>query len=285
MNDSFPVILFHDGFDYYSCSSTNNILDNLISTNRIQPIIAVFVPPMDRDNEYAFDKTSQFESFIIHELMPVIDAKYRTKHDPDSRAMAGYSLGGLISTQICCNNPGSFGLCAAFSPAYYPKGNEVERNFENGPKKKIRFYIDWGFYEPYFRPDAIIMRDILIAQGYNPVWHQWNEGHTCGNWRAHLHLALEYFFPAEPTGVENIKTDQSTLKCYPNPTTGKITIEVSGKTNNQSLSMLDINGQQIRTCQITSPVITLDISTLQCGVYFIKLAGANGIQVGKFVKQ
>jgi enterochelin esterase family protein len=285
VNDSFPIILFHDGFDYYSCSSANNILDNLISTKSIQPVIAVFVPPMDRENEYAFDKTSQFESFIIQELMPVIDAKYRTKHDSDSRAMAGYSLGGVISTQICSNNPGIFGLCAAFSPAYYPKGNEVERNFENGPKKNIRFYIDWGFYEPYFRPDAIIMKDYLVDQGYNTVWNQWPEGHTCGNWRSHLDLALEYFFPATPTEVENIETGQSTLKCYPNPSNGKITIELTGKTNSQSLSVLDLNGKQIRTCKITSPVITLDISTLPSGVYFVKVVGDNGIMVGNFVKQ
>ncbi|HEY3371172.1 MAG TPA: alpha/beta hydrolase-fold protein [Prolixibacteraceae bacterium] len=285
VNDSFPVVLFHDGFDYYDCSSANNILDNLISAISIKPVIAVFVPPVDRDNEYAFNKTSQFESFIINELMPVIDAKYRTLHDPGSRAMIGYSLGGVISTQICGDHPESFGLCAAFSPAYYPKGSEVERNFANSPTKNIKFYIDWGFYEPYFRPDAIIMRDILIAKGYNPVWHQWPEGHTCGNWRSHLDLALEYFFPTEYTGVEKIKTDQSTLKCYPNPSTGKITIEIIGQTNIQSLSVLDHNGQQIRTCKITQPGITLDISTLPNGVYFIKVTGEKGIQVKKFIKQ
>jgi len=285
VKDSFPIILFHDGFDYYSCSSTNNILDNLISTNRIQSVIAIFVPPMDRDNEYAFDKTSQFETFIVNELMPVIDSKYRTKHDPDSRAMAGYSLGGVISTQICSNNPDKFGLCAAFSPAYYPKGNEVERNFENGPKKNLKFYIDWGLYEPYFRPDAIIMKDNLVAQGYNPVWHQWNEGHTCGNWRSHLDLALEYFFPVEPMGVENIETDECSLICYPNPSNYKITIEISGFTNNISLNMVNLYGQQIMTFKITSPVSTLDISTLPSGVYFLKAAGEKGIQVGRFVKQ
>jgi enterochelin esterase-like enzyme len=285
VNDSFPVVLFHDGLDCFHCSSTNNILDYLISNNLIQPVIAVFIQPRDRDNEYAFDLTSQYESFIITELMPVIDTKYRTMLNPASRAMFGYSYGGLISTQICSNHPESFGLCGAFSPSYWPKGNEVERNFANSPKKNLKFYIDWGTYEPYLRPNAIIMRDILIAQGYNPVWNQWHEGHTCGNWRAHFDIALEYFFPPKPAGVENIVTDQSTLKCYPNPSTGKITIEVSDKTTNENLSVLDLTGQQIIACQITYPGITLDISTLPSGVYFVKVAGEKGMQVGKFVKQ
>jgi hypothetical protein len=278
-------VLFHDGLEFYDCGRVNNILDNLISENRIQQVIAVFVPPVDRDNEYAFDKTSQFESFIINELMPFIDANYRTMHNPASRAMSGYSWGGLISTQICSNNPGSFGLCAAFSPSYWPKGNEVERNFANSSKKNLKFYIDWGTYEPWLQGDAMIMRDILVAQGYNPVWNQWDEGHNCGNWRAHTHLALEYFFPWKPGGVENNALDLSPLKCYPNPSTGKITIETSDKTNNRSLSVLDLTGQQILKSQISQTNITLDISTLPDGLYFVKVVGKNGVQSGKFVKQ
>ena len=129
------------------------------------------------------------------------------------------------------------------------------------------------------------MKDNLVAQGYNPVWHQWNEGHTCGNWRSHLDLALEYFFPVEPMGVENIETDECSLICYPNPSNYKITIEISGFTNNISLNMVNLYGQQIMTFKITSPVSTLDISTLPSGVYFLKAAGEKGIQVGRFVKQ
>ncbi|MCX6246249.1 MAG: alpha/beta hydrolase-fold protein [Bacteroidetes bacterium] len=285
VNDSFPVVLFHDGLDCFHCSYTNNILDYLISNKLIRPVIAVFVQPRDRDNEYAFDKTSQFESFIITELMPVIDAKYRILRDPASRAMFGYSYGGLISTQICSNHPESFGLVGAFSPSYWPKGNEVERNFANSPKKNLKFYIEWGTYEPWLRGDAMIMRDILVAQGYNPLWNQWHEGHTCGNWRAHFDLALEYFFPSNPGGVENKDNFQSALKCYPNPSTGKITIETSDKTDNRSLSVLDLAGRQILTSQISQVDITLDISMLPNGVYIVKVVGKNRVQLGKFVKQ
>ena len=284
-SDSFPVVLFHDGLTTFDCSRTNNILDYLISNNLIRPVIAVFVPPYDRDNEYAFDKTSQFESFIITEVMPFIDTKYRTMLNPASRGMIGYSYGGLITTQICSDHPESFGLLGAFSPSYWPKGNEVERNFSNSPKKNLKVYIDWGSYEPYLRGDAMIMRDILIAQGYNPVWNQWHEGHNCGNWRAHFDIALEYFFPAQPGGVENQVAGRSSLKCYPNPSTGKITIETSDKTKNRSLSVLDLAGQQVLTSQVAQTVITIDISTLPSGVYVVKLVGEKGVQVGKFVKE
>jgi hypothetical protein len=75
------------------------------------------------------------------------------------------------------------------------------------------------------------------------------------------------------------------LKCYPNPSTGKITIETSDKTNNRSLSVLDLAGQQILTSPISQADITLDISKLPDGVYIVKVVGENRVQLGKFVKQ
>src|SRR5437016_2855215 len=36
-----------------------------------------------------------FEDVIVHELIPMIDAAYRTMPDRDHRAMAGLSMGGM----------------------------------------------------------------------------------------------------------------------------------------------------------------------------------------------
>jgi enterochelin esterase family protein len=146
-SDSFPVVLFHDGFEYLNFGKANNVLDYLISENRIQPVIAVFVPPVQRSDEYAYNATSRFELFIVSEVMPFVDARYRTKRDPASRAMIGLSFGGLITTQICYNRPESFGLCGPYSPSYWAKGMEVFNHVVNGPKKDIKFYLDWGTYE------------------------------------------------------------------------------------------------------------------------------------------
>ena len=57
----------------------------MIANEKIEPIICVFVPPVDRDNEYALTKTQQFESFIVDELMPHIDSTYRTMSNPQKR--------------------------------------------------------------------------------------------------------------------------------------------------------------------------------------------------------
>jgi enterochelin esterase family protein len=192
----YPVIILHDGLAQYTIGHLTHVLDNLIAEYRMQQIIAVFVPPVNRDPEYAFDQTAEFEMFIVDELMPLLEAHYRILEDPASRAMSGSSFGGLISTQICYNNPEEFGLCAPMSPAYWPNLNEVMRSVLNGPQKSIKFYIDWGKYEPAIMIDGHILKEHLEMTGYEFTWNQWNEGHNPSNWRAHMDNILEYFFPA-----------------------------------------------------------------------------------------
>ncbi len=122
---SYPVIVFHDGLEYTTLGFAPNILDYLISENKINPVIGIFVPPVNRNEEYAFSQREQFTSFIVDELMPYIDNRYNVSTDPAFRAMIGFSFGGHISTQICYNHPEEFGLCAPLSPAYWPNNREV----------------------------------------------------------------------------------------------------------------------------------------------------------------
>ena len=81
----------------------NFILDNLIAAKKARPMLVVM------DNGYAeragqpagrpFD-FSAFEAVLTDELIPKIDATYRTHSDRDHRALAGLSMGGMQALQI-----------------------------------------------------------------------------------------------------------------------------------------------------------------------------------------
>ncbi|MFZ4621947.1 MAG: alpha/beta hydrolase-fold protein, partial [Bacteroidota bacterium] len=47
-----PTVYVHDGFEYIDFAFAPTILDNLIAEGRIPPVIAVFIPPVDRGQEY-----------------------------------------------------------------------------------------------------------------------------------------------------------------------------------------------------------------------------------------
>ena len=88
-----------------------------------------------------------------------------------------------------------------------------------------------------------------------------------------------------PIGMNDKPAPSDALKIYPNPTDNKITVETSAMPTQSSLSIQNLNGQEILTRQITEPKTQIDISALPAGIYIAKIIGVNGVQVGKFIKQ
>ena len=87
------------------------------------------------------------------------------------------------------------------------------------------------------------------------------------------------------TGIADIQATNSNLSVFPNPANDKITIEISGKTNESNLAIVNIEGQELISQQVTEPKTTIDISTLPSGVYFVRLTNDKTIEVGKFMKK
>jgi photosystem II stability/assembly factor-like uncharacterized protein len=85
-----------------------------------------------------------------------------------------------------------------------------------------------------------------------------------------------------PVGVNEIKQVAGTLKLFPNPTSGNLTIEAPDK---GTLIVYDINGVLLLQRELVESTTTIDFSSLPGGVYMVKLVGVKGVQVGKFVKQ
>ena len=91
-----------------------------------------------------------------------------------------------------------------------------------------------------------------------------------------------------PCIVSGIPSDNNpidtALKIYPNPAKDKITIETSGKSIETYLSVVNIEGQQLITRQITEPEMILDISNLPSGVYIVRMINDRLVETGMMVK-
>lgn len=129
---SYPVFYITDGD--ISFGMTKGIADLLMMGREIQDIIIVgrgygqglryrqekrgrdLVPgsdtiPAEGENTSGADN---FIKFIQHELIPVINKKYRTY--PDSSAIGGHSLGGLLNSYILFTQPELFNKYLIGSP-------------------------------------------------------------------------------------------------------------------------------------------------------------------------
>lgn len=91
-------------------------------------------------------KNSNYENYIIKELIPYIGKKYRAMDTRHGRVIAGLSMGGYGALRLALKYPGTFYYSAAFSGAFYAPTviNEAKKN----PDKFMQEYIDIYGTEP-----------------------------------------------------------------------------------------------------------------------------------------
>ncbi len=189
---AYPAIYVHDGGEYVSLASMKNTLDNLIDAELINPVIAVFVNPIDRMTEYWLNEP--FMWMFVNELVPYIDATYPTDPQPASRAVMGCSLGGLTSVYFAHNHPDVFGYAGGHSSAVYVNNNELINDIAADDPTEVVYYLDAGTYEASIYQSSTALKDALEGKGNNVTWQVWHEGHSWGAWRAHTDNILQTFF-------------------------------------------------------------------------------------------
>ncbi len=62
---------------------------------------------------------NEYVDFLVKTLKPFIDKNYRTAKDKANTAIAGSSMGGLISLYAVLKYPKVFGAAGVFSPAFW----------------------------------------------------------------------------------------------------------------------------------------------------------------------
>jgi enterochelin esterase-like enzyme len=135
--------------------------------------------------------SNQFEQILLDEVIPMIDANYRTLADRDHRAMAGLSMGGGQTLRIGLTHLDTFSALGVFSGA---GGATDVKTAYNGVfadadafNNKVRaFYISVGTTEN--AQGARALHNALEAQGIKHVYYE-SEGtaHEWQTWRRSIH--------------------------------------------------------------------------------------------------
>ena len=179
-----PVLYVQDGSEYIRRAQAAIIADRLIEQKKVAPFIIVFVDPIDRMKEYWAD--DRFADFMAKELVPYIDANFRTRRERQSRALLGASLGGVISLWTALKHPDVFARVGAQSPALQIDDERVVTALSKLDEAALgaspwRFYIDVGTMEPTgpSRRTQVMLR----AKGHPVVYHETEAGHNYTTWR------------------------------------------------------------------------------------------------------
>lgn len=199
--DRYPVLYLNDGFGAQQFGRTVRIMDNLIQWEAIPPLIVVMVPSAkDRMVEYRLNP--EFESFFVTELVPFIDARFRTLNAPEHRGIGGISAGATAALSLSINHPRVFGKCMAQSTA--GELLPLLKLARKGPVRPITAYLDVGSFEVDFYGRDLVdvshrLRDSLLANGCRVRYQEVNEGHGWANWRARTRDAVSFLFSTQST--------------------------------------------------------------------------------------
>lgn len=191
--DIYPTVYFLDGGNYTDWMAVPAVLDRLIAAKSIPPVIAVFVEPGSRQEEYS--RNPAWRAFVATELVPSIDAKLRTFPAPEQRLIFGSSLGGYGAVDLAVEYPGVFGLCASLAPP--AQAATLITNQAQGQRAihGVRFFVLGAVYDTDVK-GARTLRTALAEASADVKYEEVPEGHAAETFRTHIDNALKALLPA-----------------------------------------------------------------------------------------
>jgi len=131
--ERYPVVYLLHGqpggwTDCYRSGRIEEMADHLIATRQMQPMILVAFdadgPRGQRDLTNFCNRATdgyRVEDFIVRELVPYVDATYRTRPAASQRALLGYSAGGYGALNLGLKHPDLFSVLCSHGGFYSPQ--------------------------------------------------------------------------------------------------------------------------------------------------------------------
>ena len=223
----YPVLYLNDGQNVFDAATSfsgvewgvDETAERLIRGNLIEPpiIVAVANTGENRIHEYAPTRgvidtkakrkkrskglARQYGHFLMDELKPYIDRKYRTEPGPEFTGLGGSSLGGLVTLAIGILYPQAFRRLLVMSPSIWWDNFATYRLIDSIEQKPpLKIWLDTGTAEPGWEQGREL-RNRLIEKGWKlnkdiQYMEAQRADHSEAAWAARVEPALRFLFPA-----------------------------------------------------------------------------------------
>jgi enterochelin esterase-like enzyme len=193
-----PVLyLFHGSNDtaagWTTAGYANFVLDNLLAEKKMVPMIVVMpfghAAPFGGTGAGGVNNDALFEEYVLKDVIPTVEAKYRVAPGRQNRAIAGLSMGGGQSLKIGLGHLDLFSAVASFSGAV-PADMETryaelwkDPRATNGKLKVL--WIGCGRQDSLF-PRSQGLSELLGKHEIKHVFHPTEGVHNYTVWRQYL---------------------------------------------------------------------------------------------------
>lgn len=214
----YPVLYMQDGqnlFDPHRAYVPGNhwrlqeAADAAIGERTARPMIIVgidhagparideYTPVRDKKHRGG-GRAAAYARFLIDELKPAIDARFRTLPDAENTAIGGSSLGGLVSLYLALKHPDVFRGAAAMSPSIWWSDRAILGDVDAFDGPPPRLWLDIGGREgAEALRDARELRDRIASRSWSPfeLYEDRRGDHSERAWARRVRQVLEFLFP------------------------------------------------------------------------------------------
>src|SRR5450755_2465387 len=228
----YPVLYMQDGQNLFDEATAFNhewrvdeTVEFLTGSMRIGPMIVVgiddtgrraneYLPYPDADNKELGKFETQdvhgkeYADFVIKEVMPFIQKKYRVALGPQNTGLGGSSYGGAVAQYTVLTHPGVFGKVLIESPSLLIGDRQLLKDAEKATQFPQKMFLAIGTAEEADEKasakDAEAVRDlekILRSKGLGPsrlkVVVEEGAHHDEGAWSKRLPDALLFLYSGD----------------------------------------------------------------------------------------
>jgi enterochelin esterase family protein len=153
------VMVFQDGGGYIGFVPT--VFDNLMAAGQMPVTVGVFINPgTGRGEEGRGQRSVEYDTlsdryarFLLEEIFPEVEKTVKLRHDPESRAIAGISSGGICAWTVAWERPDEFRKVLSWVGSFTniasgktrrEGGHNYEALIRKTPRKPIRVFLQDG---------------------------------------------------------------------------------------------------------------------------------------------
>lgn len=178
----YPSAWFHDGTDVLEQMEVDEILDRLIGGGALPAIVAVFMDPAVRSEDYR--RSPDWRSFVTEVVIPFVNRNYRIQDTPASRTVIGNSRGALAALDLSLAPDTPFSRAILLMPALSP--TSVAAEIADRSELPVTYRLLGGAYDLRFIGDFHAVVDALRVAGSEVHARRVPEGHNMDAWARYL---------------------------------------------------------------------------------------------------
>jgi sugar lactone lactonase YvrE/enterochelin esterase-like enzyme len=236
------VMVFQDGGGFVGDTGAWRapvVFDNLIQQGTMPVTIGVFIDPGVMPDEspgqqarynrsYEYDALGdRYARFLLEEILPAVAKDYKLSADPNDRAIAGSSSGGIAAFTAAWERPDAFHRVMSFVGSFTNlRGGDVYANLIRKMEPlPLRVFLQDGTNDQSIYGGSWYLANQAMAKsleyaGYEVKFEVGTEGHNSRHGAAILPDALRWLWHGYPTPIaaaKSIQGDQRTITAFLDP--------------------------------------------------------------------